>query len=176
MDTKKPFVFRTDSKQITANMQRDFNELTTKQEMVSVGEMSTERGKTYMPRLYSFLEKCKQRFADDFIIEVERWQEVADRKVIRYRYRQALALPTPRPGRAYYYYDASTQTLDLLWDLPPKKACEWAYNNRTLVGLQHSDALKTILDYYDGTLTRKADEINNNIADHRRSYRDRRKQ
>lgn len=164
---QKPFTYRSTTKDITANMARDFNEITTKQEMVTVGEMSREQSKSYMPRLYAFLQKGKKRYSDDFIIEVNRWHEVGDRKVTRYRYRQILALPTPRPCRAYYYYDASEDTLDLLWDLPPAKACEWAFNNKVIVGLQMPTVMKTILDYYDGTLVKRADEINKKIAAHR---------
>lgn len=175
MADKKPpfnraFTFRTDTKNVTDNIRRDFQEVTEKQEMTTVGELSGEKAKHYLPRLFTFLEKCKKQFNDDFIIEVHQWHEVGDRKVTRLRLRQTLALPTPRPGRAYYYYDSKNDCLDFLWDLPPEKACEWAYKNRMTVGTQMPNAMRTILDYYDGTLVKKADEINKKIADHRSSY------
>lgn len=172
---KKPFAFRTNTKQIVQNMQRDFEELTTKQEMVTVEELRREIEKNYIKDLYSFLEKGKKECSDDFIIEVFRWHEVGDRKIWRKRLTQMLLVPSrPRPGRAYYYYDASEDILKFLWDLPPKSACKKAYANRFLLGVQIPDAIKTIIDYYDGTLERRAEEINKQIIHHRSSYNERR--
>lgn len=170
MEKKKPFTFRSDTQIITQNMQRDFEEIITPQELTTVGELSNAKQVPYLDRLFSFLAKAKKVFSDDFIIEVHQWHEIGDRKVTRIRLRQLLALPTPRPGRSYYYYDSHDDILDLLWDLPPQKACEWAYNNRMTVGTQLPHAMTTILDYYDGTLVKKADEINKQIADKRSSF------
>ena len=167
MIDKKPFVFRTTTKSITDNIRRDFSEVVDKQEMVTVGEMTAERGKKFMEMLFAFLTKCIGRFNDDFIIEVFRHKEIADRKIDRIKFKQRLAVPTPRPGRSYWYYHANTKELEFLWDLPAKDACKWSYQHRSALLLKHPIALKTILDYYDGSLAKRADEINERIAEHR---------
>lgn len=167
---KKPFTYRTDTQQVIKNMQRDFLLDVDKQEMVSVGELAHAKAKDYMKRLLSFLDKCTAHYKEDFFIEVRRWHEVTDRTVTRYKLRQLKALPSPAPGKAYYFYDSKKSELDILWDLPDDGACKFAMRNRFKVGVEMGTAMKTILEYYDGTLHRKADELNEQVNKDRVVY------
>lgn len=159
----KPFTYRSSTQQLLDNAQRDFLMATEQYPMVTVAEMTKGRAKAYSKRLYRFLDKCIANGTEDFFIEVHRWHEVADRCITRYRLRQMLMLPSPAPGRAYYKYDRNKGSFVNLWDLPPKRACEWVLRNKYTAALDTPDAFKTIMDWQDGTLSRRVTELNEQV-------------
>lgn|SRR3990167_920265 len=163
-DTPKTLQYKTDTQVLIDNMQRDYKLMNEKYEMVTVAELSLEKGKHYMKLLDSFLEKCIKNYPGSFFILVRRRHEVTDRLMDRLLFKQALALPTPQPGWGCWKYDADLSKLEFLYDLPPEKACRWALKHKYTVGIQKPVVMQTILDYYDGTLHKKVNELNNQIS------------
>lgn len=146
------------------NMQRDYRLITEKSEMVTVAELSKAKGEHLMKLLDTFKEKAIKAHEGDFFILVRRHHEVTDRLMDRIKIKQSLALPTSKPGWSYWKYDSSKGELELICDIPNKDTCEWALKHKYEVGLQKPIAMKTILDYYDGTLLKKFNDTNMQIA------------
>ncbi len=160
---KKPISLKFTTKDLTQFMQNDFLETQEKQEMVSVGEISDAMlsEKTYIKDLYETLDRGKKETDGDFFIEVIRTHEGGYRKGFRRRQFWTHSCSTPTPGSAIYQYTRTEDKLDLLWDLPVTTACAFAYKHRKELPIEGmSNVLKTILDYYDGTLLKRAKKIN----------------
>lgn len=148
---------------LTRHMQQDFIETQEKQEKVSVGELSKAMlsEKTYIKDLYATLARGKKEVEGDFFIEVIRTHEGGYRKGFRRRQFWTYSCSTPTPGSAIYQYTRKDDKLDLLWDLPVTAACAFAYRNRKELPIEGtSRVLKTILDYYDGTLLKRSKKMN----------------
>jgi len=159
----KPISLKFSTADLTQHMQLDFLETQEKQEMVSVSEISQAMlsEKTYIKDLYETLARGKKATEGDFFIEVIRTHEPGRRKMFRRRQFWTNSCSTPTPGSAIYQYTRADDKLDLLWDLPPTTACAWAFRNKkelTLTGM--GNVLPMIMDYYDGTLLKRAKKIN----------------
>lgn len=163
-ESKKPFVYTTDTQKLINNIQRDYRLMTEKTETVTVAELTQAKGAHLMKLIYSFLEKCIKEEEGDFFILVKRHHEVTDRLMDRIRLKQALQLPTPLPGWSYWHYHSNKEELEFLFDIPPEKSCRWALKYKTVVGIEKPVVMKTIFDYYDGTLLRRINEINKQIT------------
>lgn len=161
----KAATLKTTSKDLIAQVKRDF--LLTqdpKTPHIRVGELSEWKGKTLMGRIYAFLNKCLNVFdGSDFFILVKRMAVPTDRLRFRLILKQAIALPTPTYGWSYWHYKRDKQKLELICDIPNKKACKWAFKHRYAVSLQKPVAMHTILSFYDGSLRRQFDEINEQV-------------
>ena len=173
MKKKKSNHLTFTTKEVHEGVKRDLIEATSKQEEVTVGELSTEMLKNkYLTELFACVKRAKKIVSDDFFIEVITTLEKPVRKIIRRRFIWRYSCPTPIPGSAVYKYIAKIDELDFLWDLPSNDACEWIIHNKhSLNPKHHANVLKTVLEYYDQSLHGRARELNgekdDNVVIHR---------
>jgi len=159
----KPLTLKFTTGDLTRHMQHDFLETQEKQEMVSVGELSAAMTseKTYGKDLFATVDRGKKETDGDFFVEVIRTHEPGYRTGFRRRQFWTYSCSTPTPCSAIYHYTREDDTLRLLWDLPVTTACAFAFRNKQELSLSGvGEALRTILDYYDGTLLKRSKKIN----------------
>lgn len=71
------------------------------------------------------------------------------------------ACPTPSYLQAIWRYEPQHNKLTYLWSLPTKQRCIDMYNNKQLVPPAEYEMLAHVIDFFDGTLDKLVNQLNN---------------
>lgn len=107
-------------------------------------------------------EECPTREAHlgDFYVVVLLKKEKLLENVLRNYFVQTLSCPTPTWDQTVYKYHASDEKLEYLWTVPDRETCLIFQENALEIVPEERWLLKNVLEFHDGTLLRKARELN----------------
>lgn len=115
---------------------------------------------TFMQELNEVLDMQKKISPGDiYIIVVPRVEEFPQ-KVFKKRFIPRETCPYPHFSQTVFRWNRADDNLELLWTLPEKEFCEELRDDALFVAPEWKENLNYVIDYYDGTLTKRADELN----------------
>lgn len=124
-------------------------------------ELAEPREKIYLRKLWEHVEDAKKRYVQqDFFIVVITRQEHLIKDCYQDLHSDFPECPTPDYDQTVYQWHWRDEKLELLWSLPHEAACRCYYNHALEVVDSEKALLRDILDYYDGTLLKKAMLLN----------------
>ena len=124
-------------------------------------ELGSEMSKTYADNLILCAERGKKDIDTDFFIVVLTKKEKLMPNVLRHFFGYRYTCPTPNYDQAVYKYTLKNDQIEFIWVIPDRTIC-WDYvRNRELVPPDQYPLLRYVLEFEDGTLTRRAKELNN---------------
>lgn len=110
----------------------------------------------------AILSGCKQ-FNGDFFITVLFKKERLMNNVVRNYYFPRQTCPTPQYDQAVYHYRRSAGNVEFLWVIPSLEACATMILEARFAHPDERQLLQFVLDFRDGKLLRKAQELNGEI-------------
>ena len=145
----------------------------------TVGEISTELKKKAHENTHSADEQMREQLGDyeshisqtvsrgrsdhigDFYVVVITKKERLMDNVLRNYFFTRQTCPTPEYDQIVYQYHRSTDTIEFLWVVPSKHACEMYKQNKLDIAQEEWELLKYVLEFEDGTLLKKSKKLNN---------------
>jgi len=121
-----------------------------------------DRDNLYGKNINECLERHKKKFPGDFYI-VAHYKNQLLPNVIHFIYCGRRSCPTPMNRQIVYKYHKNDDKLELLWVVPDDVTCYTYSTNRAIVNKSEFELLKYVLEFLDGTLLRRAQELNNEI-------------
>lgn len=105
---------------------------------------------------------CEDRAGLDgnFFIEALTKKEKILANTLRNYFCARQSCPTPHFDQTVYRYNKEKEEVEFLWVVPDQETCEIFRENITKIVPNERALLKNVLEYYDGTLFRKAKEFN----------------
>ena len=124
-------------------------------------EQMREQLSEYDQNMVACIEDAKTKYFNDFYIVVITKKERLMPNVIRNYFFSRFTCPTPDYDQTVYKYSKSSDTIEFIWVIPSKQACLYLLNNPLEV--KEKELLKFTLEFYDGTLAKKALLLNNEL-------------
>jgi hypothetical protein len=118
--------------------------------------------KLYGKNINECLERHKKKFPGDFYI-VAMYKNQLLPNVIHFAYCGRISCPTPMNKQIVYKYHRNDDKLELLWVIPDDITCHTYSMNRAIVDKSEFGLLRFVLEFLDGTLLRRAKELNNEL-------------
>lgn len=110
----------------------------------------------------AILAGCKQ-FDGDFFITVLFKKERLMNNVVRNYYFPRQSCPTPQYEQAVYHYKRDVGDIEFLWVVPSLEACVTMITEARFAHQDERQLLQFVLDFRDGALLRKAQELNGEL-------------
>lgn len=125
-------------------------------------ELEHEMHKDYDKHISECIDRCKNEFPGDFFIIVETKRERSPilNNVIRNLFFGRLTCPTPTYDQTVYKFNRKSDSLEFIWVLPSKEACEYLRDNRAKVHPNEYQLLEFVLGLYDDTLIKLCKKLN----------------
>jgi len=102
---------------------------------------------------------CK-KYTSDFFVVVLVKQERLMKNVMRNYYFARESCPTPQHDQVVYQYHPESGSIEFLWVVPSLTASVTMVNEALMAHPEERQLLQFVLDFRDGTLDRKAMELN----------------
>ncbi len=163
MEVKHKPTLRVSGDQRIENMRNSFLMTVDKQEGIPVGELSKQFTNQYLKDLATCAERGKKHTAGDFYIESIVQVEALLNFTRKRKWIWLNACPTPTPGSAVWKYIKAQDQVEVVWDLPVKRACEWMMSNKAIITPDCYEVMNMVISYYDGSLLQKAMKINGEL-------------
>jgi len=129
-------------------------------------ELQRGMQKEYLDELIDCVKTHDKIFDTDFFIVVITKNEKLMPNVFRNYFVARLSCPTPDYDQTVFRYHKKDQNLEYIWTVPCKDACIYLKNNALQVEQEEKSALNFVLQFSDGTLFKKAQTFNGEIALH----------
>lgn len=126
----------------------------------SATEQMREQLTDFDKNLFEVVDAGKKVYAADFYCVVLTKREQLMSNVIRNYFFHRSTCPTPDYDQATYRYDKKTDSVEFLWVIPNKDACEYMRDNPLEIHPNERLLLQFVLDFYDDTLTKKSKYLN----------------
>lgn len=123
-------------------------------------ELEREMQKEYYNNLIIAAERGKKDFEGDFFIHVETKNERLMKNVFRNYFFPRKSCPTPNYDQSVYMYTHADEEIRYLWTVPSKDACYYLRDNALIVVPEERELLRFVLEFIDGSLLRKAKQLN----------------
>lgn len=136
--------------------------------MVRSMDVASDALKNFDDNILKSVDRGKKKYSGDFFIVVLIKIESLTRR-IRLLYTPIPGCPTPNYDQIVFKYDHTLDKVEELWVIPNKYACETYRENIAEIDKQEHKLRDYIIDFYNGNLSRKADQLNNKktiIANH----------
>lgn len=131
---------------------------------VTAGERMQEQLGEYEQLLLEAASRGKIEYADDFFI-------VATTRLYKYmpnalhmQFWPRVSCPTPHLDQIVYKYHRKDERIEFLWTIPDKDACKDLKLNAMNLDPSFKELLQFVLDFEDGTLDKKAMDLNGEIV------------
>jgi len=134
-----------------------------------IEDIREEAQKDYLNKLVDTAYQGTKSYNDDFFVVVESKIEPLMKNVIRNYIFHRSTCPTPHYGQTVYRYRYTTDELEYLWCVPDKNQAEHIREHVFEYPESYRGLVEHVIDFYDGTLARKALELNKEdmrIAEH----------
>lgn len=107
-------------------------------------------------------ETCKDAVAHmgDFFVVVLTKRERVVENILRNYFMATMSCPTPDYNQSVYKYHANREQLEYIWTVPDQEVCETFAKNARYVIPDERALLEFVMQFYDGTLLKKARELN----------------
>ncbi len=130
-------------------------------EQVNPIEYQREIHKQYEKEIYTCVENGIKKYDGDFFIVVLYKRERALLNVYRAYYFPRQSCPTPSYDQIVYKYHRKDRLIELLWVMPDLETATVFQNHALEVSPEEQGLLHFVLDFYDGTLDKLAQKLNN---------------
>lgn len=110
--------------------------------------------------IFECVDRFKAQFPFDFYIVVVTKKERLLENVLRNFFTGRISCPTPDYDQTVYRFDRKKDILEFLWVIPSKDTCLHLREHALQVPLEERQLLQFVLDFADGSLFRKAKELN----------------
>lgn len=110
--------------------------------------------------IYECVERSKKEFPFDFYIVVITKKEKLLENVLRNYFTGRISCPTPDYDQTVFRYDRFKESLEFIWVIPSKDTCLYMKENPLEIHPEERQLLQFVLDFADGSLFRKAKELN----------------
>lgn len=127
---------------------------------VDATEQMQESLTGYDQNIYDCVERCKQDYFGDFFIVVITKKEPLMPNVLRNYFMGRASCPTPDYDQTVYKFDREKDEVEFLWVVPSKHTCLFLLQHRLEVPPEHHKLLHFVLEFQDGTLFKKAKQLN----------------
>lgn len=131
----------------------------------SAEEQMREQLSDYEKHIAQCVETHKKTFNGNFYVVVITKKEPLMHNVIRHYFMGRHSCPTPDYDQTVYLYDRAKEELSLLWVIPSKMTCFFMKENHVNIPKEEWGLLKYVLDFADGSLFKKAKELNGEKLD-----------
>ena len=115
----------------------------------------------YEANVIDTVNEGKKKFEGNFYVVVLTKKERLMDNVIRLYFFVRISCPTPEYDQVVYRYDRKDDRLDFLWVVPSKHTCEMYKAHPLEVPKEEKMLFNFVLDFEDGTLTKKVMAYNN---------------
>jgi len=129
-------------------------------ETLSPIEQMRESLTEYDKNINECIETNKKIYAGDFFIVVITKKEPLMENVLRNYFMARSTCPTPDYDQTVYRYDKKAGDIEFIWTIPSKHTCLTFIENKDEIVPDEWGLLKFILEFADGTLYKKAKELN----------------
>lgn len=126
-------------------------------------ELERAMHEDYEKNFFACLETHKKVFNGDFYIVVLTKRERLMPNVLRNYFMARLSCPTPEWDQAVYRYHHRDERIEFLWVVPSKDSCEHLAAHRLEVAPEEQGLLYYVLQFLDGDLLRKAQQLNGEL-------------
>jgi hypothetical protein len=126
-------------------------------------DQANEQLKDYEANVQLAAKEGKKKYTSDFYIVVLIKKERLMNNVIRLYYFSRQSCPTPQHEQVVYRYHRDSGEIEFLWVVPSLEACVTMVNEALHIHPDEKQLLQCVLDFRDGTLLRKAQELNNEL-------------
>jgi hypothetical protein len=123
-------------------------------------EIQREMLKDYENNVVMAIERGLKTINRDFYVEVSLKKEKLLEGVLRNYFSERTSCPTPGHDQTVFRYDYASGVVEHLWTIPDRDTSEIFYENALIIVPEERELLKFVLDFYDGTLLRKAQKLN----------------
>jgi hypothetical protein len=130
-------------------------------EQVNPLEYQREIHKKYEQEIYTCVENGIKKYEGDFFVVVLYKRERALLNVYRAYYFPRQSCPTPSYDQIVYKYHRKDRLIELLWVMPDLETATVFQNHALEVSPEEQGLLHFVLDFYDGTLDKLAQKLNN---------------
>ena len=132
---------------------------------VSVIDQQREMQKKYLDNLVKCVEDNKKVYPGNFFVVVETKVEPLMPNVSRDFFFERWTCPTPTYDESVYRYNRQDDRIEYLWTLPSRDACYYIKENALIVDKSEQELKYCVLGLFDGSLLRRAKELNNEKLD-----------
>ncbi len=144
-----------------------YSDLRSKQQdQLTVFDAVQAIGNDMMPKLVAMIDKDKQKSECDFYVEVCICMNPILGDVPEFKMISRYTCPTPFPDRAVFRYDKKKDAIFFLWHVPSEREIQYYRDNMLFLRPDEKEAARNAFDYQDGTLLRRAKELNGEINDY----------
>lgn len=119
----------------------------------------------FVKELEACVEDAKRTYIGNFYVVVLTKREKLMPNAIRTYALARQSCPTPQFDQTVYFYDRSQGDLQYIWTVPDQHACLELYYNAHDVPREQHQLRDFVLEFYDGTLLRRAKEYNGEIKE-----------
>ena len=119
----------------------------------------------YEKNFFIALERGKKQFQDDFYVVVITKKERLMDNVIRNYFLVRESCATPEFDQIVYKYVKSNESIEILWTIPNKLACDSYRNSPLEVPKEEKVLLNNILSFYDGSLLILCKKLNKELKE-----------
>jgi hypothetical protein len=130
-------------------------------EQVNPIEYQREIHKNYEQEIYECVARGIKKYDGDFFVVVLYKRERALLNVYRAYYFPRQSCPTPSYDQTVYKYHRKDRLIELLWVMPDLETATVFQNHALEVVPEERGLLNFVLDFYDGTLDKLAQNLNN---------------
>jgi hypothetical protein len=131
----------------------------------SAVEQMQEQLAEYDANLLQCYNAGKLSWGTDFYIVVLTKKERILKNVLRNYFFSRSSCPTPEWDQTVYKYTKADDSLEFLWVIPSKDTCEFMYHNALQIPAEERMLLMFVLSFLDGSLLRKAKQLNGEQID-----------
>jgi hypothetical protein len=134
-------------------------------------DQAKEMLKDYMPNVIKCVNTHRKEFpGKDFYIKVlhkiERvFKSGGFTNVLHPYYIGTLACPTPNYDQDLFKFHLEKEELEFIWSIPCREVCLYYLENKEIIPPEEWFVLKTVLEFEDGTLFKKAKKLNGEKSD-----------
>lgn len=126
-------------------------------------EIQREVHKKYVDEIQICINRGKKDIVGDFFVVVATKKEKLLPNVLRNYFGYRKSCPTPTWDQTVYHYHAKDDYLEFLWVIPSRDTCDLFAENVLHIAEEEKELLKYVLDFEDGTLLKKAKQLNNEV-------------
>lgn len=126
-------------------------------------EIQRETQKDLLNVILDCITKDRHRYTSDFFVVLVVKKERLMPNVYRNYVFSRQSCPTPDYDQSVFHYQRDKEEVNYLWTVPDKQTC--LHMKTHMMEVQEKDLLGFVLDFYDGTLLRRAKKFNNERDD-----------
>lgn len=134
--------------------------LTKADDKHTVNEQTEANLTDYEKEFLTCVETGKKIYHGDFFVEVQVKKEKLLENVIRNYFIHKQACPTPTWDQHVYKYVRYFDDIEYLWSVPARDICDYMIDNALSLPKEERQLLQFVMEFKDGTLDRRAAEIN----------------